>query len=308
MYNLLTKYTGRLYEGEGLGGGTPPAPPSGGEHPVANAPWSGVTDTYKVGEAGKETEWWNAIPEEKAREHVKAKGYKNPAELALANYSLTKMQTGSTDVVGLPGKDATQNDWDAFFTKAGRPAAPGDYKFDAGEGVTMDPTMVEFGQKLFHKVGVLPQHANEGVKMWNEFVAAQNAKTIEANQQANADEMRALETSWGASLNENKAAGERVMRALGLDEAKMTKIEGAIGSAAIVELLASIGKKSAEGTLIGGSGGGDPNDPAGMTKDQATEKIKQLSSDAEFQKAYNDAKHPGHKDAVERMNKLYART
>ncbi len=306
MYNLLAKYTGRLYEGEGAGngGGTGDT----GAHPVA-APWAGATDgPWKIGETGKEQEWWNTIPEEPVREHVKAKQYKNPAELAMANYNLTKMQRGATDVVPLPGKDATQNDWDAFFTKAGRPAAPGDYKFDAGEGVTMDPTMVEFGQKLFHKVGVLPQHANEGVKMWNEFVATQNAKTLEANQKTNADEMRALETSWGASLNENKAAGERVMRALGLDEAKMTKIEGAIGSAAIVELLASIGKKSSEGTLVGGSGGGDPNDPANMTKEQAAEKITQLRGDAEFTKAYGDAKHPGHKDAVERMNKLYART
>lgn len=309
MYNLLQKYTGRLWEGEGAGGGAPPAaPPAGGEHPAVVAPWAAATDgPWKVGEAGKEQEWWNTIPEEKAREHVKAKGYKNPAELALANYSLTKMQTGSTDVVALPGKEATPNDWDAFFTKAGRPATPADYKFNL-DGVEADPKMVEFGQKLFHKTGVLPQHAQEGVKMWNEFVAQSAADEATAETKKNADALTALEAEWGASLNENRAAGERVLKSLGLSEAKVDAIQSKIGAAPIVELLALIGKKSSEGTLIGGNGGGDPNDPSRMTKEQAGAKITALRADVTFMQAYETKTHPGHDEAVSKMNALYART
>lgn len=315
MYNLLLKYTGRLWEGEGAGAGGGTTAPgaggtqTGGEHPVVTAPWAAATDgAWKIGEAGKEQEWWNAIPEEKAREHVKAKGYKNPAELALANYSLTKMQTGSTDVVALPGKDATQNEWDAFFTKAGRPAAPTDYKFAMPDGTQADPKMVEFGQKLFHATGVLPQHAQKGVEMWNKFVADTAATETANAAKANADAVTALEQRWGADLNENKAAGKRALDALGLDAKTSEAVEAHIGAAPLIELLAMIGKKSAEGKLVGGQGGGDPNDPANMTPDQAKAKITQLQNDTEFQKIYTTKNAVGHDEAVQRMAKLFART
>lgn len=313
MYRLLEKYTGRLYEGEGGGGGggapaPAPAPaPSGDAHPVV-APWAAVTEgPWKVGEGAGAKEWWETIPEPEAREHVKAKGYKNPAELALANYSLTKMQRGATDVVTIPPKDADANAWNEFYTKLGRPATKDDYKFEFGD-VKVDENLVGFGKELFHELGARPEQAQKAVEKWNAYVNEQNAKTIEAQQKRNTEELAALEKAWGADLNENRAAGERVMKALGLDQATMDRIEGAVGAASLVDLLARIGKKSGEGSLIGGNGGGDPNDPANMTKEQVSAKIQQLQGDAEFQKKYTDRKHPSHKEAVEQMQKLFART
>lgn len=311
MWKLLT---GRLYAPEdGSGGGAPPAAPPAGSvpdaHPVT-APWAAVTDgPWKVGEAGKEQEWWNTIPEQDVREHVKAKGYKNPAELAMANLSLTKMQRGSTDVLAVPKADAPQNEWDAFYTKMGRPATPMDYDFKlTADDPTVDPKMVEFGKKFFHKLGVPAAKAPEAVKEWNAYVAEQNAAAIQAEQTKNDKDMAALETEWGADLNEHKAAGERVVKALKLDEPTMNAIESKIGTAPLVRLLMMIGKKSAEGTLIGGGGGGDPNNPDNMSKEQAEAAINALNNDATFQKMYTDAKDPGHDEAVKRMQKLYART
>lgn len=307
---MLEKYTGRLYEGEGAGGGggASGGSPSGDAHPVV-APWTAATDgPWKVGEAGKEQEWWNTISEEPVREHVKAKGYKNPAELAMANYSLTKMQRGATDVLTLPAKDADANAWNEFYTKVGRPATKDDYKFTFGEGVTVDESLVGFGKEMFHELGARPEQAQKAVEKWNAYVADQNAKEIEKNNKENADAVTALQQSWGTSLEENRAAGERVMKALALDEATMDKIQGAIGAAPLIDLLARIGKKSSEGTLVGGAGGGDPNDPSNMTKEQAEAAINALNNDAEFQKKYSDKNHPEHKDAVDRMQKLYMRS
>lgn len=304
--------TGRLFAPDGVGaggggdapGGTPPGDVTA--HPVV-APWAATAEgPWKVGEAGKEQEWWNTIPEPEAREHVKVKGYKNPAELALANYSLTKMQRGSSDVISLPPKDADENTLNDFYTKLGRPAKPEDYTIKMPDGVTPDENMLTFGKSMFHKMGATPAQAQRGVDMWNQYVQEQNTKAIEDAQKANAEALTALEATWGAQLNENRAAGERVIRALGLSEAKMEAIEAHIGAAPLVELLAEIGKRSGEGKLLGGAGGGDPNDPANMTKEQAQAKITQLRGDTEFNKAYLDSKHPGHADAVARMAKLYA--
>jgi hypothetical protein len=263
---------------------------------------------WKIGEGDKAQEWWNTIPEPEAREHVKAKGYKNPAELALANYSLTKMQRGSTDVLSIPGKDAGEDAWNDFYTKVGRPATKDDYALTFGEGVKTDPKMIEFGKEIFYELGARPEQAQKAANKWNEFVAAQTQASVEAEQAKNTQALQALEQEWGPQLNEHRAAGQRVMEALKLDEATMNEIQGAIGAAPLVKLLAMIGKKSGEGTLVGGQGGGDPNDPASMSKDQANAKIATLNADMDFQKKYTDKNHPEHKEAVDLMAKLYARS
>jgi hypothetical protein len=84
------------------------------------------------------------------------------------------------------------------------------------------------------------------------------------------------------------------------------KIDRALGTAPIVELLATIGKKMGEGSFKGG-GSGDASDPANMTKEQAQAKIAQLNGDTEFQKKYHDRAHPEHQAAVDQMSKLFAR-
>lgn len=65
-------------------------------HPVA--PWGseGLWNVAARGDAAKP--WHSFLTDEAARQHVEAKGYANPNELALANYSLTKMQRGDPSV------------------------------------------------------------------------------------------------------------------------------------------------------------------------------------------------------------------
>lgn len=306
MRGLLDKYLLRNVAREGEGGTGVTPPPSGDTFTPVAAPWAGVAEgAWKLGETGKEREWWDSIPEAEAREHVKAKGYKNPAELALANYSLTKMQRGATDVVNVPGPNATENDWNAFYQKMGRPNAPTDYDLKFGEGVQVDDKMVGFGKDLFHKMGLSNAKANEAATAWNEFVAKQNADSLEAANLANTEALAALERTWGADLEANRAAGERVIKAIGLPEDMMNAVEGAIGVAPLVHMLAMIGRKSDEGTLLGGQNNGDPNDPANMTKDQANAKINELNGDSAFQAKYTDKNHPDHKQAVDFMQKLF---
>lgn len=306
MRGLLDKYLLRnvAREGEGGTGSTPP--PTGEVFTPVAAPWAAATEgPWKLGEAGKEREWWDTIPEDKVREHVKAKGYKTPAELAMGNYNLTKMQTGATDVVSIPGPNATQNEIDAFYQKMGRPNAPTDYDLKFGEGVQVDEKMVGFGRELFHKMGLSNTKANEAATAWNEFVAKTNADSLEAANVENTKALAALELSWGADLEANRAAGERVIKAIGLPEDMMNAVEGAIGVAPLVHMLAMIGRKSDEGTLLGGEGNGDPNDPANMTKDQAKAKINELNGDNAFQAKYTDKNHPDHQQAVDFMQKLF---
>lgn len=285
-------------------GQTPPA--GGSEHPV-DAPWSGAEGVWNLGEGDAAQPWWAFLPDQAAREHIAAKQYANPAELALANYNLTRLQTGDTNVVNLPGENATPEQWNDFYTKMGRPETPDAYDFKFGEGAEADDTMVKFGKSLFHSMGLNPTQAQAAADKWNEFAMEQNAAALEAQKAANDAELDALRSRWGADLDKNKAAGKRVVEALGLENDLIERVENQIGSAAIVELLATIGRKSDEGAFKSGSVQNDPNDPSTMSREAAQAKVEQLQSDKDFQAKYTDAKHPGHAEAVALMERLYAR-
>lgn len=275
-------------------------------HPVT-APW-GSTDTWQLGEAGKEQPWYMAIPEESVRESVKAKGYKNPAEVAMAYHSLMGMQRNPDNVIVPPGADATPEQLNEFYTKLGRPEAADKYDLKMPDGVTPDPRMVTFARDVSFELGLNPSQAQKLADKWNEFAPQLGAQVEEQERVQNDKDIAELQTSWGADLDANKAAGRRAMDALGLDAADVDKIDKAVGTAAVVKLLAAIGKKSAEGSFVTPTNNGDPNDPASMSKDQAQARINQLSSDVAFQSKYTDKAHPEHTWAVKHMEALYAKS
>jgi len=291
------------------GTGQTPAGEGGGqqsEHPVS-APWAETQGVWNVGEGDAAKPWWDTLPDEAARQHVAAKQYANPGELALANYNLTRMQTGDTNVVNVPGKDATDEQWGEFYEKLGRPKTAGEYDLKFGEGIKTDDAMVEFGKNLFHEMGLSNDRAQKAADKWNEFVAAQEAQFLAEDKKRNDEALDALTSKWGPELEQNKAAGKRAVEALGLSADLISQIEQNIGSAPVVELLAAIGRKSDEGGFTSGAGKYDPNNPETMTKQQATARIAELQGDADFQKKYGDKAHPEHAEAVKLMERLFAR-
>lgn len=290
-----------LREGEGTGGG------AGGEGGTVEAPWAGAEGVWTLGEGEAAKPWHTTIAEDSVRSHVEAKGYKNPAELAMANYQLNKLQRGDPTVIGMPDKDATPEQMSEFYGKLGRPDAPDGYEFKFGEDVKVDDGLMQFARTAFHEAGLTPAQAQAVADKWNEY-SAQGSSTLQDQiAEQNTQELTALTEKWGADLEKNKAAGQLAVKALGADEALLSKVENQIGSAALVELMALIGRKSDEGTLTGGGGGGDPALPENMSKEQAQARIDELRGDEAFDKKYNDANHPEHKDAVAMLTRLYAR-
>lgn len=304
MFRYLTGQ-GICWEGEGVTSVTPPAPPPA-EHPVS-APWAAAQGTWMLGEGANAKPWFETIPEEPVRELMRAKQYATPNEVAMAYHNLNKLQNGANDVVNVPGANATPDDWNKFYTKLGRPESSDKYELKFAEGAKTDDNMIKFGKDLAFELGLPPQRAQMMADKWQEFVGKQNEGAVAAQQAQNTADMSALETKWGTDLNVNKAAGLRAMQALGLSPELVGKVESGIGTAAIVELLATIGRKSDEGGFTTGSKG-DPNDPASMSKQEAEAKIAALSGDMEFQKKYMDKNHPENKMAVERMLALMQRT
>lgn len=301
------------------GGNPAPASPPAGGAPAAPAtviaPWSSGQGVFTVSQGDKQVPWWNSVTEEPVRQFMEAKQYANPAIAATALYNANKLINQSADAVVIPGKDADQAAWDGFFTKLGRPEKPDGYNFKFDENVKVHEPTMQIGKEIFHMLGASPEKAQAAAVKWNEFVAKQTEAQVEAARVKNDEEIKALETAWGPDLAANKAAAQRVLQTLakdsqfGITDGDIAAVEANIGAAAVVKLLAAIGRRSGEGTFTGGNsgGGGDPNNPATMSKEQAAARIAQLQGDKEFMDKYQNRNNPGHADALKTMEALFAR-
>jgi hypothetical protein len=293
--------------GDGGGALTPPPPPQ-----VPPAPWGADANAeWKVADKP----WYEHYTQEgPQREFFKQKGYKNPAQTFDALYSATRMMNGNAvEIPSEADEKTTPQQWDAFYSKLGRPANKTEYKLDFGkdaEGkpIAPDPMLAEFAQDVAYNMGASPKKAQKLVDMWNEFATksmnAQNEKLRTESQAA----MTAFNQKWGNDGPSAVEAGKRAVKALGIDAPMLNQLEGMVGTGVVMELFARIGKASGEGKMIDpGPGGGDPNDPDRMTPEQAAAAIKRLDGDAEFNKKYMTREHSEHDWAVQHKNKLFAK-
>ncbi len=292
-----------------FGPGDPPGGPPATFTP-AEAPWGAVDAAWNIGDAAAPRPWYEAIAEPGVRELMKTKAYANPTQLALAYSNLDRLQSGAPDVIGLPKPDAPPEEWGKLYTKLGRPTNAEGYDFKFGEGVQANEDVVKFGKTLAFDLGLNPKQAQLMADKWNAFIGGAGTKATEAEQIANQTAMTALDAKWAAKgagvLEANRQTGLTALKSLGPDAADVVeKVEAAIGTAAVVELLALIGSKTREGGLGPvPPAGGDPNDPSAMTPAQAQQRYDALMIDPDFMAKYGDKNNPAHKLAVEQAKNL----
>ncbi len=277
------------------------------------APWGGIDDAWNFGEGDKQQPWFEvALPGDEhaqVRELMKTKGYKNPAQVMTAYSNLNKLQNGSPNVIAKPGDDATPEQIAAFHRSLGVPETVDGYKdaIERTEGVEYDDGLVEWSKKAAHKIGITPSQLNQLINDkdvgWNAMMTARNAAEVEQIGQENERALADVAKEWGKDLEPMRAAGKRALDALQLDATTTAALDAAIGSAAMVRMLAALGKATTEGTFKPTTTTGDPNDPRNMTPAVAMERANKLMAEP----AYFKADHPEHKATVEKVQALFAR-
>lgn len=294
-------------------GGTPPAagtPPA--ETPLAAGvpvvpPWGpDVNTTWMTGDKP----WYETlIPDGPTKDLFRDKKYANPAVAADAYYSANKMINNG--VVALPGADAKPEDWTALHVKLGRPEAADKYDIRIDPAVKVDPNMLKFGKDLAFELGLPPAFAQKMVDKWNGFAAQANSATVTQQQTENTQQLDGVKQTWGDQFETKLNNGKNAVKVLydltkPAEQALYNKIEGAIGSAAMLDLFARIGGKTGEGPMIGG-GSVPPDNPDNMTAAQAQAEITRLRADPAFSTMLNTRNDPGHAAAVAKMERLHVR-
>jgi len=159
----------------------------------------------------------------------------------------------------MPGKDATPEEWAAFYTAIGRPETPDAYELPVPEGD--DGTFAKQMAPVLHKHGITAEQAKGLAADWNAMVQAQTDAAAQAQADAakaadtqNREEAAQLQREWGqqhdANMHFAKLAAKQFLPA---EKARdvIAAIESKIGYKATIQFLQSIGKGLGEHDAAG---------------------------------------------------------
>ena len=139
-----------------------------------------------------------------------------------------------------------------------------------------------------------------------ELYASVQEEQNEANDKATADfavnSQIELKREWGADYDGRLDQAQRAFGQFASPEFSALMDETGLGNhPELVKAFAKIGAMLGEDKLIVGTGLGQSK----VTPHDAKDQIQSLYADSEFSKAYRDNKEPGHKAAMDKMDKLF---
>jgi len=247
--------------------------------------------------SGGDKPWFDSIEIPEVKELMATKGYKDPAAVAHAYWSLNKLHNGAADVIAIPdAKTATAEDWAKVHTALGRPEKADAYQFefDKNGAQVVDESFVGFAKTAFHEAGLSSKQAQAIVSKWQAFVGERmkaSAGGMELEDQRSVD---TLKSQLGSEFDNHVASGQKTVKALGLSSRTLGALEQAMGLPASIELMARLGRLVASG--------GTTLD----TPEAARVKIQELLSDKEYQASLRDVRHPQRQENLRRWTELHA--
>lgn len=254
-------------------------------------------------------DWRKSMPEDlrnnKVFDTVKAKD---------TNEAFTEVSKQLANVQPLIGKkemtpDDTWGDeqYEALYTKLGRPEKPEDYKvpenLEFTEGSIIDKESVnEFLPKL-HAAGLTQRQIEKILPDFAEFMNGRVEQASKMVEKQNSEVVQELRSKHGdEGFNTMVSVAKGVVEKFGSDEMKvLIDSNPVIGSNPhVIEFLGTIGKEFLEDTNTSKSSG-----IINTSKEQAKIELDAKMQDSDFTKALLDENHANHSIAVQQRAALY---
>lgn len=266
-----------------------------------NATQTTTTTTPPAGDGGNTNantnaagNWWDSIQDNELKGYVQNKGWKDPVELATGYKNLEKLLGG--EKLPLPKGEDDAEGWSRVFDALGRPKTADDYKLPVPEGQTGE--FAKAAAAKFHELGISAKQANALAEWWNQTGTAQRDQMMQQSSQATERDINTLRQEWGNAWDENVELGRRAAREFGLPQEMLNKMESAMGTKPLLELMAKIGRGFTEHNFEGGRS----TNSFGMTPAAAQQRINDLRNDKEWSSKYLQ----GNADAKAEMARLMA--
>jgi hypothetical protein len=255
---------------------------------------NGGTDAGAAASTGAPA--WNSGFDEDTSAYVQAKGWQSPADLLSSYRNLEKFAGGSKNLLELPGADADDGAWAKVYDRLGRPESPDKYGLDVPQGG--DPELVNWFSNTAHKLGLSEKQAKALYGEWNSMTGTMQQQMIQQMSQQSEAAIGELKQEWGQAYDKMIDSGKRAVRALGLDESKLSEYESKLGTADMLKLFATLGQKMGEDSFEGGERSGSGS--FGLTPAVARQQVADLKMDRQFMQEYMN----GNPDAVSKMKRL----
>ena len=266
---------------------TPAPAPASTPAPDAAAPWHGLTD-----------------PD--AAAYISNKGWTAPADIVKSYQGVEKLiGRDPSTLITMPRMDDPEG-VKSVFQKLGLPESPDKYDMTVGlpKGAKADEGFAKTMQSILHKSNVTDSQAKTLVAEWNTMQTAareQAAKDYDLNVAA---DKQSLLDEWRGGHDRMMNRAKTAATTLGFTPELIDSIEKSLGYAGTYKLLAEMGGKLGEDTLVTPNKNTDFGTT--LTPDEAKNQLATARSDPNHIAALKDKSHPGHKMAQEKENKLFA--
>lgn len=244
----------------------------------------------------KEQAWYESLPEE-LKSEASIKNFKDVQSLAKSYLNAQKMI--GAEKISIPGKHATEEDWQNVFKKLGLPESVDKYDVKFSDGVTIQEDFIKGFKEAALKAGVLPKQA-QALASWFSDINKQSEETVAAEIKKNYEtQVNNLKKEWGEAFNRNLSRAHGVLNKFADKELiEYLETTGLGNDTRLVKLFASIGESFKEDSVI------NPGEfSAAMTPKEALSEANKIMGDMGH--PYNRADHPNHKKAVEEVQALF---
>ncbi len=251
-------------DGGGQGGGVPP--PAGGDA----KPWYGEVAPETKGVI--EMKGWSKLDDV-------VQGYSNLEKLrGVPADRLLTLPAALSDKADEAAKKAHEAEYGKIYDRLGRPEKPEGYKLPFKD----DGKFSKEASTWFHEAGLSAAQAQKLAAKWEAYGETMGATMTQQREAATLQQQNEVKSKWGGAYEKNIQVASGAMKMLGLDEAKVNALEGALGWGGVMELLHGIGSKIGEDKFISG----DSAVKGSMTPDEARARITALKNDGAWVQKY----------------------
>jgi hypothetical protein len=216
---------------------------------------------------------------------------------ALAKSYINAVSMIGTDKIPLPGKSATDEQWNEVYNKLGRPESPDKYALEFKTDVApVDENVIKGFAQNAHKLGLNNKQA-QGILEFYKSTLEGSAKEMSVNMEsAQAEAANMLRSEWGKSYDENLRKASSVAQTYLEPELLDTQLRDGsrLGdNPKIIKAFANIANLLSEDKIIG-------TEADNVLQGREIEKeIEELTSDR--QGAYWNKMHPNHTKVVNQV-------
>jgi hypothetical protein len=216
---------------------------------------------------------------------------------ALAKSYINAVSMIGTDKIPLPGKSATDEQWNEVYNKLGRPESPDKYALEFKTDVApVDENVIKGFAQNAHKLGLNNKQA-QGILEFYKSTLEGSAKEMSVNMEsAQAEAANMLRSEWGKSYDENLRKASSVAQTYLEPELLDTQLRDGsrLGdNPKIIKAFANIANLLSEDKIVG-------TEADNILQGREIEKeIEDLTSDR--QGAYWNKMHPNHTKVVNQV-------